>query len=114
MCLHGPGDQFRSSHRGGAAARHAAISKQRITVLPLVRPYGADDDTVYLQHVLTEEPVLVEGVSGLVLACGSSPAGELLAALEQAGVTAAGIGDCLAPRTGDQAVFDGLVAASGI
>ena len=52
----------------------AAISRQRITVLPLVRPYGADDDTVYLQHVLTEEPVLVEGVAGLVLACGSSPA----------------------------------------
>ena len=67
-------------------------------MLPLVRPYGADDDTVYLQHVLTEEPVLVEGVSGLVLACGSSPAGELLAVLEQAGVTAAGIGDCLARR----------------
>jgi 2,4-dienoyl-CoA reductase-like NADH-dependent reductase (Old Yellow Enzyme family)/thioredoxin reductase len=92
----------------------AAISRQRITVLPLVRPYGADDDTVYLQHVLTEEPVLVEGVAGLVLACGSSPSGELLAALEPAGVPAVGIGDCLAPRTVEEAVLDGLVAASGI
>lgn len=51
----------------------AAISRQRIIVLPLVRPYGVDDDTVYLQHVLTEEPVLVEGVAGLVLARGSTP-----------------------------------------
>lgn len=92
----------------------AAISRQRITVLPLVRPYGADDDTVYLQHVLTEEPVLVEGVSGLVLACGSSPLGELLAALEQAGVPAVGIGDCLAPRTVEEAVLEGLVTASAI
>ena len=66
----------------------AAVSRQRITVLPLVRPYGVDDDTVYLQHVLTEEPVLVEGVAGLVLACGASPAGELLEALESAGVPA--------------------------
>jgi 2,4-dienoyl-CoA reductase-like NADH-dependent reductase (Old Yellow Enzyme family)/thioredoxin reductase len=92
----------------------AAISRHRITVLPLVRPYGADNDTVYLQHVLTEEPVLVEGVSGLVLACGSSPAGELLATLESAGVPAVGIGDCLAPRTVEEAVLDGLVAASDI
>ena len=92
----------------------AAISRQRITVLPLVRPYGADDDTVYLQHVLTEEPVLVEGVAGLVLACGSSPASELLAEVESAGVPAIGIGDCLAPRTVEEAVLDGLVAASGI
>jgi 2,4-dienoyl-CoA reductase-like NADH-dependent reductase (Old Yellow Enzyme family)/thioredoxin reductase len=92
----------------------AAISGQRITVLPLVRPYGADDDTVYLQHVLTEEPVLVEGVAGLVLACGASPSGELLETLESAGVRAVGIGDCLAPRTVEEAVLDGLVAASGI
>jgi len=92
----------------------AAISRLRITVLPLVRPYGVDDDTVYLQQVLTEEPVLAENVAGLVLACGSSPAGELLDALESAGIPAVGIGDCLAPRTVEEAVLDGLVAASDI
>ncbi|HEY6493629.1 MAG TPA: FAD-dependent oxidoreductase [Trebonia sp.] len=92
----------------------AAMARERVTVLPLVRPYGADDDTVYLQHVLTEEPVLVEGVAGLVLACGSSPAGELLETLDSAGIPATGIGDCLAPRTVEEAVLDGLVAASGI
>jgi len=64
--------------------------------------------------VLTEEPVLVENVAGLVLACGSFPSGELLAALESAGVPAVGIGDCLAPRTVEEAVLDGLVAASDI
>jgi 2,4-dienoyl-CoA reductase-like NADH-dependent reductase (Old Yellow Enzyme family)/thioredoxin reductase len=92
----------------------AAVARQRITVLPLVRPYGVDDDTVYLQHVLTEEPVLVEGVAGLVLACGASPAGELLETLDAAGLPAVGIGDCLAPRTVEEAVLDGLVAASAI
>jgi 2,4-dienoyl-CoA reductase-like NADH-dependent reductase (Old Yellow Enzyme family)/thioredoxin reductase len=92
----------------------AAVSRQRITVLPLMRPYGADDDTVYLQHVLTEEPVLVEGVAGLVLACGASPDGGLLQTLESAGQPAIGIGDCLAPRTVEEAVLEGLVAASAI
>jgi 2,4-dienoyl-CoA reductase-like NADH-dependent reductase (Old Yellow Enzyme family)/thioredoxin reductase len=92
----------------------AAIARQRITVLPLVRPYGADDDTVYLQHVLTEEPVLVEGVAGLVLACGAAPARDLLDTLEQAGLPTIGVGDCLAPRTVEEAVLEGLVAATGI
>jgi 2,4-dienoyl-CoA reductase-like NADH-dependent reductase (Old Yellow Enzyme family)/thioredoxin reductase len=92
----------------------AAIARQRITVLPLARPFGIDDDTVYLQHVLTEEPMVVDGVAGLVLACGSSPASELLETLVSEGVPAIGAGDCLAPRTVEEAVLEGLVAASGI
>jgi NAD(P)-dependent dehydrogenase (short-subunit alcohol dehydrogenase family) len=92
----------------------AAIARQRITVLPLVRPFGADDDTVYLQHVLTEEPVLVSSAAGLVLACGAAPDRDLLDALDQAGLPAVGVGDCLAPRTVEEAVLDGLVAASDL
>ncbi len=42
-----------------------------MTVLPLVRPYGVDDDTSYLQHVLTEEPVTVEEAVLEGLAVGS-------------------------------------------
>jgi hypothetical protein len=38
----------------------------------------------------------------------------MLEALESAGVPAIGIGDCLAPRTVEEAVLDGLVAASGL
>jgi hypothetical protein len=92
----------------------AAMSRERITVVPLVRPYGADDDTAYLQHVLTDEPVLVNGVAGTVLACGQEPAGELLAELDADGIPHIGIGDCLAPRSVEEAVLEGLVAASGI
>ncbi|HUC21853.1 MAG TPA: hypothetical protein VMA73_04045 [Streptosporangiaceae bacterium] len=74
----------------------AALARERVSVLPLVRPHGADDDSVYLQHVLTEEPVVLDGVAGLVLACGQEPAGELLAELQVHGVPVVGIGDCLA------------------
>jgi len=74
----------------------AALARERVSVLPLVRPHGADDDSVYLQHVLTEEPVVLDGVAGLVLACGQEPAGELLAELQAHGVPVVGIGDCLA------------------
>jgi len=92
----------------------AAIARQRITVLPLARPFGADADTVYLQHVLTEEPILVEDAAGLVLACGAAPDRDLLDALDQAALPAVGVGDCLAPRTVEEAVLDGLVAASDL
>jgi NAD(P)-dependent dehydrogenase (short-subunit alcohol dehydrogenase family) len=92
----------------------AAITRQRITVVPLTRPYGVDEDTVYLQHVLTDEPVLVESVAGLVLACGSEPASELFSEVAGQGLPHVAIGDCLSPRTVEEAVLEGLVAATGI
>jgi len=92
----------------------AALSRQRVTILPLTRPYGADDDTVYLQHVLTDDPVIVDDVAGLVLACGTEPVNDLLARLDGSGYPHVAVGDCLAPRTVEEAVLEGLVAATGI
>ncbi len=87
-----------------------ALQRERISVIPLVRLFGVDDDNVYLQHVLTEEPVIEEGVSGVVLACGHESVSELLTSLQDRGVAAVGVGDCLAPRTVEEAVLEGLVA----
>jgi 2,4-dienoyl-CoA reductase-like NADH-dependent reductase (Old Yellow Enzyme family) len=92
----------------------AALTRLRVTILPLTRPYGADDDSVYLQHVLTDDPVVVDDVAGLVLACGTEPANDLLAQLDESGIPHAAAGDCLAPRTVEEAVLEGLVAAVGI
>lgn len=49
------------------------LVRAKVDILPLVRLFGADDDTVYLQHVLTDEPVIVGGVSSVVLALGHEP-----------------------------------------
>lgn len=99
-------------------AHLAALARSHIEVLPLVRLFGVDDDCVYLQHVLTKEPVIVEGVSGLVLAEGHEPVDCLLSELTRpgSGVSAevVGIGDCMAPRSVEEAVLDGLVVASRI
>ena len=90
-----------------------ALRRDHVDVLPLVRLYGVDDDTVYLQHVLTGEAILVR-TGALVLACGHVPESELLAALKSAGRAVVGIGDCLAPRTVEEAVLEGLTVASDI
>lgn len=85
-----------------------------VTIVPLVRPYGADDDTVYLQHVLTGEAVLVEDVTSLVLAEGHDPVNELVDELADYPGEVLAVGDCLAPRTVEEAVLEGLRAGSEI
>ncbi len=96
-------------------AHLAALARAKVEVLPLVRLFGADDDTVYLEHVLTKEPVIVEDVASVVLAQGHEPVDDLLTGLCRragAGPAVVGIGDCLAPRSVEEAVLEGLVAAS--
>lgn len=91
----------------------AAATRARIDVIPLVRPYGADDDTVYLQHVLTDEPVLVEEACGLVLAQGSTSVDALAEQLRD-DVPVHLIGDALAPRTVEEAILEGLLVGEAL
>ena len=88
----------------------AKLHELGVETIPYSRLYGADADTVYLQHTASEEAVLVEGVDTLVLSQGHGPVSALLDALEGHGAQVIGIGDCLAPRTAEEAVFEGLKA----
>lgn len=85
-----------------------------VEIVPLVRLYGADADSVYLQHVLTGEPVVVDDVAALVLSQGHESVTELVDALVDYPGEVHAIGDCLSPRTVEEAVLDGLRAASAI
>ena len=113
LCVNGymPGQLLQEYVRDVALA---AIHRARVEVLPIVRLYGADADTVYLQHVLSGEPVVVEGVSALVLAQGHAPVSDLLDELSDVDAEVHAIGDCLAPRTAEEAVLEGLEVASAI
>ncbi|WP_405565086.1 hypothetical protein [Streptomyces sp. NBC_01180] len=89
--------------------------RARVDIVPNVRLYGADSDTVYLQHTLTEEPVLLDGVAAVVLAQGHVPVSEVdpVAAGIAAGQVFA-IGDCVTPRTVEEAVLEGLTVSAGL
>jgi pyruvate/2-oxoglutarate dehydrogenase complex dihydrolipoamide dehydrogenase (E3) component len=92
----------------------AEALRRGVTIVPFVRPYGVDDDTVYLQHVLTAEPVMLEAAA-LVLATGHDPVDALLRELEERGeIEVHGVGDCLSPRTAEEAVLDGLKVGSAL
>lgn len=86
----------------------AELSRRRVRVMPLMRLFGVDDSSVYLQHVTSGEPVEVEDVACLVLAQGQAADDALARELSDAEPRVELIGDSLAPRTVEEAVLDGL------
>lgn len=81
-----------------------------IAITPYARLYGCDDNTVYLQHTASGEPMLLENVDSLVLCQGHQPLDSLATEL-QGLVEFQRIGDCLAPRTAEEAIYEGLKVA---
>jgi 2,4-dienoyl-CoA reductase-like NADH-dependent reductase (Old Yellow Enzyme family) len=91
-----------------------AIHRLGVAVVPMVRLYGVDDDTVYLQHTASGEPVVLEGVAGLVLAQGHESATSLASELDGLDVEVHAVGDCVAPRTVEEAVLEGLEVGAAL
>ena len=75
-----------------------------------LRLFGADADSAYFQDVLTGEPVVIEPCDTLVTALGHSSNDGLAHRLAEAPFELRLIGDALAPRTAEEAVFEGLEA----
>ncbi|MFT5741038.1 MAG: 2,4-dienoyl-CoA reductase-like NADH-dependent reductase (Old Yellow Enzyme family) [Gammaproteobacteria bacterium] len=86
------------------------LHKLGVEIIPYARLYGVDADSVYLQHTLSSEAIVVEQVDTLVLALGhvADTAVETLCA--SMSVEAHLVGDCLSPRTAEEAVYEGMLA----
>ena len=85
-----------------------------VEIVPHARLYGSDDTTVYFQNTLTAEAMIFEEVDSLVLSLGQKPRNELERELDAAGIQSRSIGDCLLPRTAEEAIYEGLTAAMEI
>lgn len=86
------------------------LHKLAIPIIPYARLYGCDDSTVYLQHTASGEPMLLENVDSLVLCQGHQAVDDLGQQLKGL-VPFQRIGDCLAPRTVEEAIHEGLKVA---
>ena len=95
-------------------AAAAALHRLGVTVLTYLRLYGSDADSVYLQHVSGGEAVILDKVDTLVLCTGHTPVEELADAVDDLGIDVRIIGDAAAPRTAEEAVYDGLSVAAEI
>jgi hypothetical protein len=91
--------------------RSASLHTLGVSVLPYMRLYGSDSNSVYLQHIASGEAVVIDAVDTLVLCTGHS---RFANSPTHSRISAAGlriIGDAAAPRTAEEAVFEGLQAA---
>lgn len=106
-----PGEVLPLYVRDDIAARLHGLG---VEVRPYARLYGTAGDTVYLQHTASGAAMEVGGVDTVVLSLGHRPVDGLAGVLERLGIETHLAGDCLAPRTAEEAVFEGLKAGCAV
>ena len=111
VCGTAAGDSLPLYVRDDAAG---SLHKLGVKVLPYMRLYGSDSDSVYLQHICSGEAVVIDKVDTLVLCTGHSPVEELSDSLEDLGIDVHVIGDAASPRTAEEAIYEGLKVAAEI
>ena len=106
-----PGEEIMQYLRDGAAGR---LFELGVEVLPYMRLFGRDEDSVYLEHSVARKPLIREGIDTLVLALGHRPVDDLARDLAGLRLRVQEIGDCLAARTAEEAVFEGMKAGLAV
>lgn len=95
-------------HRYVRDEKLGVIDKLGVEVIPMARLYGVDESSVYFQHLTSGEALVAEDVDTLVLAQGQQSVDDLGIRLEEDGWNVSMVGDCLTPRTAEEAVLEGL------
>ena len=90
------------------------LSRLGVEIITYARLFGADRDTVYLQHTVTDDPIVCDDVETLVLCQGTSSNTALVDDLAGWPGEVHVIGDALSPRTAEEAVLDGLKVGMAI
>ena len=84
------------------------LHKLGVETVTHTRLFGANGDSVFMQHTLSGEAVVFEGVDTLVTVLGSQPVTSLEDALIDWDGDVHVIGDSLCPRTVEEAALEGL------
>ncbi len=85
------------------------LHKLGVDIRTHARLFGADEDTAYFQDTLTGEAIVIEETDTLVLALGHVPEDRLAADLDGLAAEIYMIGDCVAARTAEEAVYEGMI-----
>jgi 2,4-dienoyl-CoA reductase-like NADH-dependent reductase (Old Yellow Enzyme family) len=97
--------------------RDAAIArlfKLQVKTLPFMRLYGVDGSSAYFIHTAAQESVIIENVDTIVTVYPGVPETSLAAAAKPLCANVQVIGDAMSPRTAEEAVYEGLVAAMNL
>jgi 2,4-dienoyl-CoA reductase-like NADH-dependent reductase (Old Yellow Enzyme family)/thioredoxin reductase len=90
------------------------LHKLGVEVIPYARLFGVDADTAYMAHIVSGEPIIANEVETVVLALGHRPNTSLEEELAPLGVPLHLAGDCLAPRSAEEAVYEGMMAGLAV
>lgn len=90
------------------------LHKLGVEIVPYARIYGVDGGTVYFQHATSGEPIIFEEVDTLVASLGHHRVAELEDDLASWPGEVHLIGDCVTPRTAEEAVLEGLKVAAAL
>ena len=78
------------------------------------RFFGASEDTCYFTHTLSGEPIIMDEIDTMALSTGHSPNVALEHDLIESGIPFDLIGDCLTPRSAEEAIYEGWLAGLSI
>lgn len=90
------------------------LHRAGVEVIPYSRLFGVDADTAYLLHIVTGDPVICEEVETVILAYGAMSDTRLEDELSGIDVPLHFAGDCLCPRTAEEAVLEGMRAGLAV
>jgi 2,4-dienoyl-CoA reductase-like NADH-dependent reductase (Old Yellow Enzyme family) len=92
----------------------AKLHRLGVEVIPYARLYGADRDTAWLMHIVSGDAIEVNDVDTIVLATGHQSATELEHDIANLGIPMHLAGDCLSPRSAEEAVYEGMLAGRSV
>lgn len=81
-----------------------------VEIIPYARLFGVDRDAAYLAHIVSNKAIVCEEVDTVITAFGHSPDNSLERELAPLDVEMHLAGDCLAPRSAEEAIYEGLMA----
>jgi len=90
------------------------LHKLGVEIIPYARFFGADEDSAYFQHTTSGKPIICENMDTLVIALGHQSETTLEQELAAIEVEIHLAGDCLSPRSAEEAVYEGMLAARNL
>lgn len=90
------------------------LHKLGVEIFPYARLYGTDESSVYFQHIASHEAIVLENVNTLVIAHGYQRNTNLSNLLVDFSGQTEQVGDCVHPRSVEEAVLDGLKVSTRI
>ena len=92
----------------------ATLNDLSVEVIPYSRLFGVDGNTAYLSHIVSGKAIILDDIDTVVLAGGHTPLTDLEQSLDSSDVEIHLAGDCLSPRSAEEAVYEGLLAGRAV